>query len=187
MKKAALFCLGFILPCMIYAQHIGYVITTKNDTINCNMVKLVSFGGIQYQVMDGGDFIKVKGDHIREYQLTDDSAVYVNKILSDKNQPYFLQREIFGKISLFSLFIKNNYQGLTYYVAKETDTAFVLSKPTQIVTGNTYKKGSKEILVSMFADKPAIAIDFKAKKRFDLDEIIGYIRVYNAAATASIK
>lgn len=74
---------------MARAQHIDYVITAKNDTINCNMVKSVSFGGLQYQISDDDDFIKIREGQIKEYQVTDDSTIYVNKILSVKKKPIF--------------------------------------------------------------------------------------------------
>lgn len=74
-----------------------------------------------------------------------------------------MRRETFGKISIYTLFISRfNYLSLTYYVGKNNDTAFAISKPLGTGPIRSYNKSGKEKLASMLADQPDIATAFNA-------------------------
>lgn len=188
MKKISL--LAFLFTCTFInfsSAQIGYVITNKSDTIKCE-VTMAWMGYPKYKIK-GKESKKVTVDDIKEYQLTNDSTIYLAKKLRPNKKPEFVQVLERGKICLYGNDIQRStgtYTSSTttdLYVTKNIDSLIGL-KINGIGYNGPSRKERKNILFNILSDNQQIANAYKTENSFTYETIRKYIKMYNQAATS---
>jgi hypothetical protein len=171
-----------------YAQHIGYVITSKNDTIPCFKVKKDLFG-VKYKANEKDDFTRIKTDNIKEYQLTKDSAIYIAKALKDGvSDIEFVQRLEYGKICLYEQIISgyNNTTTANWYANKDNGPVVMVKTSGLLLFGPDHSDRRKEFL-NLINDDAKITSTYTAEDSFSFKTIRKYIQQYNEATSSQKK
>jgi hypothetical protein len=167
MKKVYLPLVILFFSLNVFAQNWGYVVTVNNDTIRCAKIKSTFIGNfIKYKATDKDDFKTVKTDDIKEYQLSNDSAIWRAEILKPGGKPYFVCVEADGKICLYQQIIvsSSGYTTTTttnWFVSKDHAPLIALKTNALFVFGASHDD-RKAALADMFTDNPQVATAYKA-------------------------
>jgi hypothetical protein len=188
MKKIFISAILLFFAFTSFAQHIGYVITSTNDTIPCFIVKSSLFG-VKYKANEKDDFTKIKTDNIKEYQLTKDSTIYLAKALKDGvSDIEFVQRLEYDKICLYEQIISgyNNTTTTNWYANKNNGPVVMIKTSTAMIFGPNHSDRKKEFL-NLINDDPKITSAYTAEDSFSFKTIRKYIKQYNEAASSQKK
>jgi hypothetical protein len=187
MKKIFISAILLFFAFTSFAQHIGYVITSANDTIPCFTVKNSLFG-VKYKANEKDDFTKIKTDNIKEYQITKDSTIYAAKALRDSSShTEFVQRLEYGKISLYEQIRTVNNSTITdWYANKNNGPVVMIKTSTAMIFGPNHSDRKKEFL-NLINDDPKITAAYTAEDSFSFKTIRKYIQQYNEAASSQKK
>jgi len=185
MKKFYLLAILTFFSLNTFAQRWGYVITVGNDTIHCAKVKAAFIGNaIRYKEKDNDDFKSVNTDDIKEYQLSNDSAIWRVEMPKEDGKPIFMRLEASGRICLYQMIIStynaNNTTTSTtnWYVCKDNGYLIALKTSALFVFGASHDD-RKATLADMFADNPQVAAEYKADDSFSFKKIRKYVQQYN--------
>ena len=187
MKKLSILTFLFICAFVNLAvAQVGYIITQKGDTIKGEL-NIGTFGGGKFKPINKPDFVSVKIDTLKEYQLSD-SSVYVLRVIPGSGaKPQILQGIEHGRINLYQYETPAGATSIiAWYASKGTDSLIKL-KTSNAFFGGISKKEGKATLSGLFADQPDIQKTFDASGKFDFATIQAYIRKYNKAANGAGK
>lgn len=188
MKKVFISAILLLFVFNCFAQHLGYVITSANDTISCFKVKKDLFG-IKYKAHEKDDFIRIKPDNVKEYQLSNDSAIYIAKPLRKGiSDIEYVQRLENGKICLYEQIIigYNNTSTTNWYANKDNGSLVMVKTSGFNIIGPDHSDRKKEFL-KLINDDPKITSAYTAEDSFSFFTIRKYIRQYNQAASSQKK
>jgi hypothetical protein len=94
--------LFLLLANRVSAQQKDYVVTRKNDTINCE-IKLTQFGSYKYRLSKDSDYVKIKPDSILSFHWAKKNATFILAHLPDETKPQYAELLESGKITLVEL------------------------------------------------------------------------------------
>ncbi|MFI5158024.1 MAG: hypothetical protein ACHQF4_04115 [Sphingobacteriales bacterium] len=188
MKKIFITTILILFVFSSYAQHTGYVITSANDTVSCFIVKKDLFG-IKYKANEKDGFIRIKPDNVKEYQLSNDSAIYIAKALrKGVSDIEFVQRLEDGKICLYEQIIKGYYNTSTtnWYANKDNGPVVMIKTSGINIIGPDHSDRKTEFL-KLINDDQKITSAYTAENNFSFYTIRKYIQQYNEAASSQKK
>jgi len=169
---------------------VGYIITQKGDTIK-GEINIGVFGGGKFKAVGQSDYMPVKIDTLKEYQLSDSSVFVLKRIPRSTanmfSKPQILQRIEHGRINLYQYVPPAGDPIITWYASKGTDSLITIKTSDIFLAGGGSKKKRMAILSNMFADEPDVQAAFNTTRKFDFNTIQICIRRYNKAAGSTGK
>jgi len=130
MKTACLSLL--IVTCFLINKanaQVGYIITQKGDTIK-GEINIGVFGGGKFKAVGQSDYMPVKIDTLKEYQLSDSSVFVLKRIPRSTanmfSKPQILQRIEHGRINLYQYVPPAGDPIITWYASKGTDSLITI-------------------------------------------------------------
>ncbi|MBE7175596.1 MAG: hypothetical protein INR69_04285 [Mucilaginibacter polytrichastri] len=162
-----------------------YVVTAANDTLLCKIQKAL-LGGYTYRTPENNT---VKITTANTQSFSKNGAVF-NVIRYKKDKPFFAERIISGRISLYEYSatmisggnpVSNNFSVArsqsTIYAEKDGD--IILIKWLGAV-GTSSRKSRIDEFQQMIRDHKEIAEEFERKKNFSFNNIKELINRYNS-------
>lgn len=177
MTTAALRKLSTVLCLFIsmysHAQNKDYIVTTDNDTLYGRITSM-------------GAEVKIKGEDGKKTTVSNVQSVYANwlgerKILYPVLMPngtQYMERLESGKISLYeqSEIIPKGGYAYMWYAQKDSGELKLVSVRNVMFSN---KKKQRESLSIMLSDQKALADQFLAEEKNDIELVRRYIRSYN--------
>lgn len=185
MKKiyTSLCCIAVLFTFKAQAQMEDYVITTKGDTLKCNISSSL-FGAAKYQL--SGQFEKKMGADIKEYYVRRNNFRNRAVFIGDDKRASFLEVVENGNISLYRIVYRHNYSTTTqWYVGKGSDHVSIL-KSSSLLLGKS-RKDRKDDFADMLKDKPEVYDKYMAEKKFSFNAIQNLVHLYNTGESLKDK
>jgi hypothetical protein len=179
--------------CSLFAQKsiFNYVITTKGDTIQCD-IKTTLFGKVKYLPISATDdkYIKVTPAQIKEYYTAKDSSNYVPVVLPDNTDAEYLKWVERGHINLYEKITVTysqygSYTNYFWYVSKDGSTVKQLKSNSMFTDGS--RKSRKGMFRDMIAADQPLAEEFDNDKDFSFDRLQYYVHAYNQHQTGEVQ
>jgi len=171
-----------------------YVITQKNDTIQCHLESQL-FGLPKYGPLDKDILTKIDPDSIKEYAFHNKLNPYVAIKTAADDKKRFLVRLENGPICLYefsqttsSTSAPTGFGGtstttsntkIEWYAAKHDDEVANIIKTNQLINFGSGKKQRKKNLADLLADEPVLLKEFTDADDYGFDAIRKAIQVYN--------
>jgi hypothetical protein len=167
----------------------GYVITTANDTVKCE-IKGGLFTDMKYRPVNATEFSKIKADNIKEY--FDGETHYVAVLKPGATQPEYLALRQKGKLTVYED-AANDTGGkpiiggnigiggspvTTLYISK--DNSPVISLQPVAKQHNALRLKRKKIFMAVIADDAPLAEKFNAEDTYNYTTLQKYVSEYNA-------
>jgi hypothetical protein len=176
--------------CLFYmnlkAQNKDYIITNTGDTIKCNTIKTVVFGGYKYKTTNNGEFVKIKEQNVKEVYMADKDILTSSVFVGHNPKPIFMTVIEKGKICLFEIQMSSGSYGGTissnteWFVSKGTDTVTLLKySGTANLMGFKGRKNRKNDFAEMLNDNKDVYDKYIAEDRFTFTQLRSLIHIYN--------
>jgi hypothetical protein len=173
-------------------EYPDYVITTKGDSIPCNINKPF-FGSIRYQGASMTKAQKIEPDAVKEYFRSKNNDLQRVVYKEDDTDPLFMKVIEKGKISLYQLIITRTTttstattgygsttttnSTKTWYIAKGTDS--VKEFKTSALFASKSRKERKDDFGEMLKDNKAVYNKYIAEDKFSFKQIQNLVHLYN--------
>lgn len=176
-KKMSQTFIIIFLSCNLYAQfHEGFVITTENDTIDCEIFSSSYFSGdLNLSSLTNGiitqkdgNKMKYKPNEIKEFSINSLTLGRLSFISIPEDTKKFFQVIVKGRLSFFYLHVKSS-DGSGYAVP-------VLKKNGKLVYLNVVNRNKR--VEDLITDYPELLHDWKENK-YSFDELDQLVLVYN--------